>query len=92
VKTAAVRTYSNAFAHHELPLHDWMCRVHVEGEKGEPRTTKVQRQSTGRLRPGEAALRADEYVVPLISQGKSYVLKYQLAYLYDLSAPGKYTA
>jgi hypothetical protein len=78
-------------SNHEIPLHDWMCRVHVEGEKGEPPTTQVQRQSTGRLRPGEAALRADEYVVPTISPGKSYTLKYQLAYLYDLSVPGKYT-
>jgi len=75
----------------EIPLHDWMCRVHVEGEKGEPPTTQVQRQNTGRLRPGEAALRGDEYVVPVISPGKSYTLKYQLASLYDLSVPGKYT-
>jgi hypothetical protein len=82
-----VRNLSN----HELPIHDWMYRLHVEGEKGEPPTTQVQRQITGRLQPGEAALRGDEYVVWEISPGKSDIRKVQLGYLYDLSAPGKYT-
>jgi hypothetical protein len=86
--TLTVRNLSD----HEVPLHDWMYRLHVEGQKGEPPTTQVQRQSTGRLRPGEAPLRADEYVVPIISPGKSYTHRFLLAYFYDLSVPGRYTA
>ena len=76
---------------HEIPLHGWMCRVHVEGEKGEAPTTYVQRAITHRLRPGEADLRGDENYLPLISPGKSYIQKFRLDYLYDLSVPGKYT-
>ncbi|HWO33343.1 MAG TPA: hypothetical protein VNO32_31480 [Candidatus Acidoferrum sp.] len=82
-----VRNLSN----HEMPIHGWMYRVHVEGEKGEPPTTQVQRQMTGRLRPGEAALRGDEFEVPIISPGKSYIHKFKLDYLYALSVPGEYT-
>jgi hypothetical protein len=81
-----VRNLSN----HEMPIHDWMYRAHLEGEKDEPPTTKVQRQITGRLRPGEVPLRTDEYVVWTISPGKSDIRKFQLDYLYDLSVPGKY--
>lgn len=86
----AILTVKN-LSNHEIPLHGWMCRAHVEGEKGEPSTTYVQRAITHRLRPGEADLRGDEYFIPLISPGESYIQKYQLVYLYDLGVPGKYT-
>ncbi|MFY9644346.1 MAG: hypothetical protein WAK29_04160 [Terriglobales bacterium] len=80
---------------HSIALHGRMCRVRVEGEKGEPPTTKVQRQMTDRLRPGEAPLREDENFLPMIwpkdIPGDSYTQKWKLDYLYDLSAPGKYT-
>jgi len=86
----AVLTVKN-LSNHEMALHAWMYRVQVEGEKKEPPTTEAQRQLTGKLRPGEAALRGDEYVVPMIPPGKSYTQKFKLDYLYDLSVPGKYT-
>ncbi len=47
---------------------------------------------THTLRPGESEGRADEYDVPSIVNGESCVRKFQLSYLYDLSALGKYTA
>jgi hypothetical protein len=86
----AILTVKN-LSNHEIPIHDWMCRVHVEGEKGEAPTTYVQRAITHTLRHGEAELRADEYVIWTISPGKSDVHKFKLDYLYDLGVPGKYT-
>ena len=65
-------------------------RVHVEGEKGEPRTTLRQRQNTHRLQPGEAEVRSGGYEPP-IEPGQSSTRKYDLAQLYDLSKPGKYS-
>ena len=87
----AVLTVKN-LSNHEIALHGWMCRMHVDGEKGEAPTTYVQRAITHRLRPGEADLRGDEFAVPLISPGESYDQRFKLDYLYDLSVPGKYTA
>lgn len=85
----AILTVKN-LTDHEVALHGWMYRAHVDGENGEPPTTLVQRMMTGKLLPGDRPLREDESVVPVISPGKSYTLKFELAYLYDLRAPGKY--
>jgi hypothetical protein len=76
----------------EIEIHNYMYRVHVEGEKGEPPTTLVQRQMTGRLKRGDPA-GADwtEHVLWSIAPDRSDDLKFQLDYLYDLSAPGEYT-
>ena len=86
----AVLTVKN-LSNHEMPIHGWMYRVHVEGENGEAPTTYVQRAITRRLRPGEADLRTDEQFLWTISPGKSDIHKFMLDYLYDLSVPGKYT-
>jgi len=75
----------------EIEIHNYMYRVYVEGEKGEAPTTLVERQMTGRYKPGDVPLRADENSLWSIAPGKSDDLKFQLTYLYDLSAPGKYT-
>jgi hypothetical protein len=86
----AILTVKN-LSNHEVAIHEYMYRVHVEGEREEPPTTRVQRQITGRLRPGEAPLSADEHFLWTISPGKSDIRKFQLAYFYDLRVPGKYT-
>jgi hypothetical protein len=86
----AILTVKN-LSDHEIPIHDRMRRVHVEGEKGEAPTTYVQRAITHRLRPGEADIRGDEQFLWTISPGKSDINKYKLDYFYDLSAPGRYT-
>ncbi len=86
----AILTVRN-LSDHEISIHDDMYRVHVEREREEPPTTQVQRQITGRLRPGEAPLRTDENFLWTISPGKSDVRKFKLAYFYDLGVPGKYT-
>jgi hypothetical protein len=74
----AILTVKN-LSKHEAVIHGTMYRVHAEGETGEPPTTQVQRQITGRLRPGEAALRGDEYVVWEIEPGKSGFRKFLLS-------------
>jgi hypothetical protein len=74
----------------EVSIHDSMIRLYVEGEKGERPTTRVQRSITGKLRPGEAPLRGDEYVDWVIPPGESSSHKYELSYFYDLSEPGKH--
>lgn len=86
----AVLTVKN-LSNHEIPIHDWMYRVHIEGEHGEAPTTYVQRAITHRLRPGEADLRGDEQFLWTISPGKSDIHKFRLDYFYDLSALGGYT-
>jgi hypothetical protein len=87
----AILTLKN-LSDHEIPIHAWMYRVRVDGENGEAPTTYVQRAITGKLRPGEPGLRADENYIWTIPPGESSVHKFQLTYLYDLSVPGKYTA
>jgi hypothetical protein len=72
-------------------IHNYMYRVHVEGDKGEPPTTLVQRAMTGRYKPGDEPLRADENAAWYIAPETSDENKIQLAYLYDLSAPGEYS-
>jgi len=86
----AILTVKN-LSNHEIPIHDWMYRVHVDGENGEAPTTYVQRAITHRLRPGEPDLRADEQFLWTISPGKADIHKFKLDYLYDLSMPGGYT-
>lgn len=76
---------------HELPIFGNTYRVYVTGEKGDPPTTLAQRRRTGKLKPGEAAERTDEYVVWTVPPNESGIKKIQLAYLYDLSIPGKFT-
>lgn len=85
----AVLTVKN-LTDHEVVIHDSMYRAYVEGKDGEPPTTRAQRQMTGRLRPKEAPLRGDEMSPWTIAPGESGVRKFQLAYLYDLTSPGKY--
>ena len=74
-------------------------RVYAYGKDGEAPTTLPQRQLTGRLRPGDAPLNytnnvdfSSIIVWPAGGAGDWYDRKFQLDYLYDLSAPGKYTA
>lgn len=81
-----------------LTMHASMIRVYVYGKDGEAPTTLVERVLTGRLRPGDVDLRTDEWpgsietVWPAGGAGDSWDRRFDLAYLYDLSAPGKYTA
>ncbi len=82
---------------HPVKIGDSMYRVYVYGKDREAPTTLVQRQFTGRLRQGDAPLRSDDMVGPEIVwpegyAGDSFVRKFELTYLYDLSAPGEYTA
>jgi hypothetical protein len=65
-------------------------RIYVEGPKGEPPTTHVQRSMTRRLNPGEAPIRETGYRPP-IAAGDSFTMKYDLSYFYDFKEPGKYT-
>lgn len=65
-------------------------RLYVEGPKGEPPTTHVQRSMTHRLNPGEADIRETGYRPP-IAAGDSFTMKYDLSYFYDFKEPSKYT-
>ena len=74
-------------------------RVYVYGKDGEAPTTLPQRQLTGRLRPGDAPQNytnnadiSSIIVWPAGGAGDWCDRMFQLAYLYDLSAPGGYTA
>lgn len=78
-------------------IRDTMYRVYVYGKDGEAPTTLLQRNLTGRLRPGDVSLLHGPDVGPSImwpagGAGDSFVSRFQLAHLYDLSAPGRYTA
>jgi hypothetical protein len=80
-------------------IRNTMYRVYVYGKDGEAPTTLPQRQLTGRLRPGDAPLNytlnvdtSSIMVWPAGGAGDWFDRKFQLAYLYDLSAPGGYTA
>jgi len=87
----AVLTMKN-MSDRAVSIHEYMYRAHVDGNDGEAPTTLVQRSITQRLRPGEAALRADEMSGPYtIWPDESLVRKFRLSYLYDLSVVGKYT-
>lgn len=78
-------------------IDESMYRVYVYGKDGEASTKLVQRQLTGRLRPGDVPLGEGPNVGPATlwpagGAGDSYVREFDLGYLYDLSAPGRYTA
>ena len=80
-----------------VTIRDSMYRVYVFGKDGEAPTTLVQRQLTDRLHPGDVPLPQGPDVGPSMmwpagGAGDSYVHKFELTYLYDLSAPGSYTA
>lgn len=64
--------------------------VHVEGPKGEPPTTYIQRAMTHRLNPGEPGIRLTGFQPP-IEPGDSFTMKYDLSGYYDFKEPGKYT-
>ncbi|HEY2016463.1 MAG TPA: hypothetical protein VGH38_23325 [Bryobacteraceae bacterium] len=95
-KPWAIVTVSNITGQAVI-FRESMCRVYVYGKDGEAPTTLVQREFTGTLRPSHAALRGDDNVGPQTvwptgGAGDSLVREFDLTYLYDLSAPGKYTA
>lgn len=87
----AILTVKN-LADHDVVLRDLMIRLHVEDEKGEERPmTRVQRNITHKLLPGEAALPGTGIgPVWVIAPGQSSSHKYELSYFYDISQPGKY--
>jgi hypothetical protein len=69
-------------------------RVYVEGPKGEPPTTLVQRSMTGRLNPGDTPIHPTGFrppIAPAGSPGDTLAMKYDLSYLYEFKEPGKYT-
>jgi|GEM_PF-2947005 len=65
-------------------------RIHIEGPKGEPPSTHVQRSMTRRLNPGEAEIPETGFRPP-IAAGDTFTMKYDLSYFYDFKEPGKYT-
>ena len=79
-------------------LPDTSYRVYVYGKDGEAPMTLLQRQLSGRLRPGDTPLNdtlnasTSITVWPAGGAGDWLDRKFQLAYLYDLNAPGAYTA
>jgi len=79
-------------------LQNTMYRIYVYGKEGEAPTKLMQRQLTDRLRPGDAppnyTLNVDSSIIAWPAGGATdwFDRKFQLGYLYDLSAPGRYTA
>jgi hypothetical protein len=74
-----------------LYLHGNWFQVHIEGENGEPPTTLRQRDSTGKLLPGESPMRMDETAVMPIFVDEPRTQTFIVKYFYDLSASGKYS-
>ncbi len=66
-------------------------RFFVQGEKGEPPTTFIERDDTDRLLPGEAPLMCNDMGGPIVNPGGTQKLSAELKYFYDLTAPGKYS-
>jgi len=69
-------------------------RVYVEGPKGEPPTTLVQRSITGRLKPGDTPIPPTGFsplIAPAGWPGDTFTMKYDLSYLYKFKELGKYT-
>jgi hypothetical protein len=88
-----VRVTINNQTDHNIPFHFNMLLLHIEGGSGEPRTEIRQRMATGKLLPGEAPLREDEYYSQdVIPARESITRTIRTKFFYDLSAPGKYTA
>lgn len=79
-------------------IRDTMYRVYVYAKDREAPTTLLQRMLTGRPRPGDVPLNYTLNVETPITVWPSGLVadwcdrKFQLAYLYDLSTPGRYTA
>jgi hypothetical protein len=87
-----VRVTMNNQTDHNIPFHFNMLLLHIERENGEPRTEIRQRMATGKLLPGEAPLREDEYYSQdVIPARESIIRTIRAKFFYDLSAPGKYT-
>jgi len=66
-------------------------RFYVQGEKGEPTTTFIERDHTNRLLPGESPLGCTLVASVTLNPGGTFKGSALLSYFYDLSAPGKYT-
>ena len=69
-------------------------RVYVEGPKGEPPTTLVQRSITGRFNPGDKPIPPTGFrppIAPAGQPGDTFTMKYDLSGFYDFKDPGKYT-
>jgi hypothetical protein len=64
---------------------------YVQGEKGEPPTTYVERVETQRLLPGERDMPCGPGPGLIAYPGGTAKTTALLSYFYDLSAPGKYT-
>lgn len=86
----AILTVKN-LADHDVVLNYFTIRLHIEDEKGERPMTRVQRNITHKLLPGEAPL-PGVGVSWIIASGETSSHQYQLSFFFDLSAPGKHTA
>jgi hypothetical protein len=87
-----VRVTMNNQTNHNIPFHFDMLLLHIESPSGEPPTKLNQRMATGKLLPGEAPLRADEYYSEdAIPARESITRTIRTKFFYDLSTPGKYT-
>ncbi len=78
----------------DQPLQVINCpamKIYVQGENGEPPTTRFERDFTNRLLPGEAPLMCNDMAATVIDPHGSYTRSAELKYFYDLSLPGKYT-
>jgi len=64
--------------------------IHVEGQKGEPPTTLLQRRVTGKLLPGESYERGDEFIA-FIMPGESKLLQFSLSQYYNFTFTGRYS-
>ena len=76
------------------PLHVIHCptiKVYVQGENGEPPTTRLERDFTNRLLPGEAPLACNDMAAETIDLDDTHKSSVELSYYYDLSQPAKYT-
>jgi hypothetical protein len=78
----------------DRPLQVIAClpiKIYLQGEKGEPPTTRLKRDFTGRLLPGEAPLMCNDMAATVIDPRGSYIESAQIKDFYDLSLLGKYT-
>ena len=66
-------------------------RFYVQGEKGEPPTTFIERDYTDRLLPGESPLGCTLVASVTLNPGGIFKGSALLSYFYDLGAPGKFT-
>jgi len=66
-------------------------RFWVQGERGEPPTTYLERVETQRWLPGERDLACGPGPAELLNPGGTSKSSWALSIFYDLSAPGKYS-